>query len=219
MGVGHAAILGDCIIAAVRYCARKSSPHLAAVDHEGAYRSLPGRDPRECCTVLPGESEGSVWQHTVLPFGATGSVWAYLRVADAICFLSVVLLWLAAAHFVDDFFMVEGSELAPEGFKSFHDIHAALGFRMKKAKEKPPAAQQTLLGVEWSVGNECVLASAGSERIRKIQLLIILASGEMSQQMAAKLAGKLGFVTSWVFGQVGEALLKPLYARQHGLPL
>ena len=208
------------IIAAVRYCARKSSPHLAAVDHEGAYRSLPVRDPRECCTVLPGEPEGSVWQHTVLPFGATGSVWAYLRVADAFCFLSIVLLWLAAAHFVDDFFMVEGSELAPVGFKSFHDIHAALGFRMKKAKEKPPAAQQTLLGVEWSVGNECVLASAGSERIRKIQLLIsqILASGEMSQQMAAKLAGKLGFVTSWVFGQVGKALLKPLYARQHGLP-
>ena len=42
------------IIAAVRYCAQESVPHLAAVDHEGAYRALPVRDPAECCTVLPG---------------------------------------------------------------------------------------------------------------------------------------------------------------------
>ena len=208
------------IIAAVRYCAHESVPHLAAVDHEGAYRALPVRDPAECCTVLPGDSEGSVWQHNVLPFGATSSVWAYLRVADAICFLSIVLLFLAAAHFLDDFFMIEGLEIAPAGFRSFQDIHAALGFRMKKAKEKPPAARQTLLGVDWSVNRGHIHASAGTDRVQKIQQMIsdTLTSGEMSQQAASKLAGKLNFATSWVFGQVGKALLKPLYSRQKGLP-
>ena len=161
-----------------------------------------------------------MWQHNVLPFGATSSVWAYLRVADAICFLSIVLLFLAAAHFVDDFFMIEGLEIAPAGFRSFQDIHAALGFRMKKAKEKPPAARQTLLGVDWSVNRDHIQASAGTDRVQKIQQMIsdILTSGEMSQQAASKLAGKLNFVTSWVFGQVGKALLKPLYSRQKGLP-
>ena len=143
--------------------------------------------------MLPGEPEGSVWQHNVLPFGATSSVWAYLRVADAICFLSIVLLLLAAAHFVDDFFMIEGAHVAMLGFRSFQDIHSALGFRMKKAKEKPPAAEQ--VGVR-----EYVQASAGTDRIHKIQQMIagILESGEMSQQTAAKLAGKLNFITSWV---------------------
>ena len=155
-----------------------------------------------------------MWQHNVLPFGATSSVWAYLR-ADAICFLSIVLLFLAAAHFVDDFFMIEGLEIAPARFRSFQDIHAAL-----KAEEKPPAARQTLLGVDWSVNRDHIQASAGTDRVQKIQQMIsdILTSGEMSQQAASKLAGKLNFVTSWVFGQVGKALLKPLYSRQKGLP-
>ena len=91
---------------------------------------------------------------------------------------------------------------------------------MKKSKEKPPAAKQVLLGVEWSAGQEQVQASAGSDRIEKIQQMIsgVLESGEMSQQMATKLAGKLNFVMSWVFGQVSKALLRPLYSRQHGLP-
>ncbi|CAE7700500.1 unnamed protein product [Symbiodinium sp. KB8] len=71
------------------------------------------------------------------------------------------------------------------------DIHAAMGFRMKKSKEKPPAAKQVLLVVEWSAGQEQVQASAGSDRIEKIQQMIsgVLESGEMSQQMATKLAG------------------------------
>ena len=140
--------------------------------------------------------------------------------ADAICFLSIVLLFLAAAHFVDDFFMIEGLETAPAGFRSFQDIHAALGFRMKKAKEKPPAARQTLLGVDWSVNRDHIQASAGTDRVQKIQQMIsdILTSGEMSQQAASKLAGKLNFVKSWVSGQVGKALLKALYSRQKGLP-
>ena len=63
-------------------------------------------------------------------------------------------------------------------------------------------------------------ASAGTDRTHKIQQMIagILESGEMSQRTAAKLAGKLNFITSWVFGQVGKALLRPLCSRQHGLP-
>ena len=85
----------------------------------------------------------------------------------------------------DDFFMIEGAHVAMLGFRSFQDIHSALGFRMKKAKEKPPAAEQ--VGVR-----EYVQASAGTDRIHKIQQMIagILESGEKSQQTAAKLAGK-----------------------------
>ena len=44
----------------------------------------------------------------------------------------------------------------------------------------------------------------------------ILEFGIISQPMAAMIAGKLSFVTSWVF-RVGKALLKLLYSHQHEL--
>ena len=97
------------IVAAVRRVAKRSTPELSAVDHEGAYRNFPVRSPAECATVLPEEGDERVWLHQVLPFGSSGSVWSYIRFADAVCFLSVALLMLAAAHFVDDFFKVESS--------------------------------------------------------------------------------------------------------------
>ena len=101
------------------------------------------RSPAECCEVLPGKSKELIWQHAVLPCGAAGSVWAYLRVKDAICFPGIVRL--VVAHFVDDSFMIEGESVIVLLIK---EVRAALGFRVKKAKEKPPAATQGLLGVD-----------------------------------------------------------------------
>ncbi|CAE7900095.1 unnamed protein product, partial [Symbiodinium microadriaticum] len=50
-----------------------------------------------------------VFRQLVLPFGGTGSVWAYLRITDKICFLTLVLVFLPAAHFVDDFYYSQPS--------------------------------------------------------------------------------------------------------------
>ncbi|CAE7618166.1 ftsH [Symbiodinium pilosum] len=136
------------VISQLRYVATTGQPRLFAVDHEGAYRSLPVRKPSECCTILPGDP-AAVWMHQVLPFSSSGSVWSYIRVADALCFLSIVLLWLAAAHFVDDFFGCERLESADHGFQGFQGIRDSL-------------------------------TSCAAE--------------------PAKLAGKLGFATSWMFG-------------------
>ena len=113
------------MISQLRYVATTGQPRLFAVDHEGAYRSLPVRKPSECCTILPGDP-AAVWMHQVLPFSSSGSVWSYIRVADALCFLSIVLLWLAAAHFVDDFFGCERLESADHGFQGFQGIRASI---------------------------------------------------------------------------------------------
>ncbi|CAE7939291.1 unnamed protein product, partial [Symbiodinium necroappetens] len=40
---------------------------------------------------------------------STGSVWAYFRITDKICFLTLVLVFLPAAHFVDDFYYSQPS--------------------------------------------------------------------------------------------------------------
>ena len=104
----------------------ESAPVLAAVDHEGAYRGMPVRSPTECGLVLQG-SPPTLWSHFALPFGSVGSVWGYLRVADVVSFLSIVLLITFAAHYVDDFFMVEQSATAGAAFAIFQAFHRLLG--------------------------------------------------------------------------------------------
>ena len=190
---------------------------LSAVDHEGAYRGLPVRSPSECGVVLPVPKDRCLFVHNSLPFGSTGSVWSYLRVADVLSFLAVSLLFVPSAHFVDDFHQSESDDVADSGFQSFKLFHSTLGFRMKVAKEKRPARWHTLLGVLWTVVQEGVWASPGPERVQKLVDVLseCLQKGSCSGPLAAKLAGKLTFVCAWVFGKAGQALLKPLYRRQH----
>ncbi|OLP99308.1 hypothetical protein AK812_SmicGene18150 [Symbiodinium microadriaticum] len=190
---------------------------LSAVDHEGAYRGLPVRSPGECGVVLPVQKDRCLFVHNSLPFGSTGSVWSYLRVADVLSFLAVSLLFVPSAHFVDDFHQSESDDVAESGFQSFKLFHSTLGFRMKVAKEKRPSRSHTLLGVLWTIVQEGVWASPGPERVQKLvdALSECLQKGSCSGPLAAKLAGKLTFVCAWVFGKAGQALLKPLYRRQH----
>ena len=127
------------------------------------------------------------------------------------------MLWLAAAHFVDDFFGCEGDLLSHTGFHSFQHLRRTLGYKMKEAKAQPPAADITLLGVDWEIRSTEVRASPGAARVQKLLKTIgeILQQDRLTQEQAAKLAGKLGFVSSWMFGSVGKPFLRPLFVRQH----
>ena len=93
---------------------------------------------------------------------------------------------------------------------------------MKEAKAKPPSAEITLLGVDWEITEVAVEASPGRARVSKIESTISRALEQDSLTSCAaepaKLAGKLGFATSWMFGSVGRAFLRPLFVRQHGSP-
>ena len=102
-------------------------------------------------------------------------------------------------------------------FGSFLEFNRALGFQMKEAKSKPPAATQELPGLQWSLTPESLTVAPGEKRLRKISLAISqhLSSGTISPDGAGTLAGRLNFICSWVFSSVGKALLRPLCARQH----
>ena len=207
----------DTLASCIQSARHPETTLLSAVDHEGAYRSLPVREPSECGVVLPVAPDRALFYHNSLPFGSSGSVWSYLRVADVLSFLAVSLLVVPSAHFVDDFYQSEDEEVAPSGFSAFKDFHTGLGFKMKEPKEKKPARSHTLLGVLWTLVPEGVWASPGPERVAKLvqSLSECLQKGTCSGPVAAKLAGKLTFVCSWVFGRAGQSLLKPLYRRQH----
>ena len=83
-------------------------------------------------------------------------------------FLAVAMLMLLSSHFVDDFYLCEPQEHAQQAFECFSRIHSSLGFKMKEAKSKPPAASITLLGVCWEISPDSVRASAGPESVHKL---------------------------------------------------
>ena len=177
---------------------------------------MPVRSPTECGLVLPG-SPPTLWSHFALPFGSVGSVWGYLRVADVVSFLSIVLLITFAAHYVDDFFMIEQSATAHAAFAIFQAFHRLLGFRMKEEKSKPPQPRHTLLGIEWSFEGQTLFASPGQARVAKLIETIqgYLVQDCMSAAECSALTGKLSFTCTWVFNNVGRSFLQPLYFRQH----
>ncbi|CAE7268218.1 unnamed protein product, partial [Symbiodinium necroappetens] len=205
------------VLTSVQAAAEYGAPVLAALDHDGAYRALPVRSPDECFVLVPSDEGPQVFQHLVLPFGGTGSVWAYLRVADVICFNTLVLAYIPAAHFVDDFYFSEPPKTAESAFDCFCMLQSLLGFTMKESKAQKPCDKSTLLGVLWAILEKTVTAGPSQGRLEKLQALLqkTLSEGSLSPEEAAHLAGKLNFVCSWVFGGAGKALLKCIYTCQH----
>ncbi|CAE7405213.1 unnamed protein product, partial [Symbiodinium necroappetens] len=205
------------VLTSVQAAADFGQPVLAALDHDGAYRALPVRDPDECFVFVPSEKGPEVYQHLVLPFGGTGSVWAYLRIADVICLITLVLAYIPASHFVDDFYFSEPDKTADSAFECFCLLQSLLGFTMKESKAQKPCSKSTLLGVLWEILQQTVAAGPSQGRLEKLQSLLekILSDDSLTREEAAHLAGKLNFVCSWVFGGAGKALLKCIYTRQH----
>eukprot|EP00438_Fugacium_kawagutii_P022609 Skav212147 [mRNA] locus=scaffold1323:326999:328327:- [translate_table: standard] len=157
------------------------------------------------------------WRHRALSFGATGSVWGFNRVADCLVALSRKLLVTFTLHYVDDFGGIEDSSTCASSFTSFNDLFSHLGFRMKPKKAQPPRPRQKILGVYIEVDEHNITVSPCLDRLKKLTDVIdtALADDILIPDVAHRLAGKLSFVTSTIFGHCGRALLRPLYGRAH----
>ena len=130
---------------------------------------LPVRGPNDECFVLfPKSPSPELWRHNSLTFGAVASVWAYVKVADVLCALAIILLLCSASHFVDDFFSVEGQVSADSAFTCFQQFHRCLGFRVKEAKAKPPSNSLVLLGLQSTVLDQEVEVGPGVNRVAKL---------------------------------------------------
>ena len=105
------------------------------------------------------------------------------------------------------------------GYEEFTRLMRLLGLRMKESKALPPSHTQKVLGVNMSVDEEGVHLSPHPHRCHKLlsTMQTALAEDKLSQEEAHRLAGKMVFLTSTMFGQLGRAALQPLYSRAHGL--
>lgn len=189
-----------------------------AQDLNGAYRQFAVRDPNDCFCVLMTPQGPLLLKHHALIFGATSSVWNFNRAADSLMFLSRRLLAVTLGHYVDDFIGIEPEHLVDSGFEQFTRLMRILGLRMKESKALPPDATQKILGINMTITQQEVILSPHPKRVHKIRRLIeeALRLNHLNSDTAQKMAGKLIFLTSTLFGQLGRAALQPIYARAHG---
>ena len=188
-----------------------------AQDLNAAYRQFPVRSTDHTYTILCCPDGPVVFRHCALSFGSTASVWAFNRTADAVCHLTRRILWSPVCHYVDDFGCVESSTTIQSSYANFERLFGALGLRMKPSKAQPPNQVQKLLGVSFKTSAGAITLQPHPDRVEKIKDMIseCLSSDQMSPELAQKLAGKMVFLTTTVFGQLGRGLLSPLYGRAH----
>ena len=193
-------------------------PKIWAQDLNGAYRQFPVQNPDDCFCVLMTPRGPLVLRHHALMFGATSSVWNFNRAADSLVFLSRRLLACTVGHYVDDFIGIEASSLVVSGYDQFTRLMRVLGLRMKEAKALPPATTQKVLGVNMTLTDDEVMLAPHPTRCDKMIKIIqeAIHSNTLSPDNAHRMAGKLTFLTSTLFGQLGRAALQPIYARAHG---
>ena len=190
-------------------------PVLWSHDLDSAYRQFPVKDQRYSYTILFTESGPTLWRHGALAFGATSSVWSFNRAADCLMFLARKLHIANAFHYVDDYAGIEGSNIADSSFEAFSKLCTSLGLRTKPKKAAPPARRQPMLGVVFQIHDDGVLLSPCPDRVGKIleKVQSHIQSDSLTSAEAQKLAGKLVFLQTTVFGQVGKAALTPIYSR------
>ena len=115
--------------------------------------------------------------------------------------------------YVDDFNGLHDAILGESAMLSFQDLFAALGF-LTKSKAQHPAEEHVVQGVNFCTSADGVTLSPTAARKERIQAQIRTAIDEdsLSPDAAAKLAGRVSFLTQAAFGSVAKAATKAIYA-------
>ena len=191
--------------------------HVWGHDHDGAYRQLPLDRPEQAYVLLHTPDGPTLWSHNVLLFGSSASVWGYNRFGDAMVAVSRLILLCPTMHYVDDYGSTEGSHQADSGFRSFEDFNGALGYNMKTSKRQPPAPSHKIQGVIISKDNNHITLTPCPQRVERMcsHIIACLEQDTLEPDQARRMAGKCNFLTGRLFGKVGRAPLKAIYARAH----
>ena len=187
-------------------------------DLAGPYRQFPVRHPDDCYVALTTPQGVYLFRHHALAFGAVASVWGFNRRGDALAFLAQRALFCTVGHYVDDFIGLEDEDVQ-SSFDSFTSMFRVLGLRMKEQKAAPPAKEQKILGVMVKLHQEKAEVYPHPPRVEKLLRTLhgILRTNRLTQEEAHTIAGKLMFLTTSLFGNLGRSALVPIYSRARGL--
>ena len=114
---------------------------------------------------------------------------------------------------------IEPANLVQTSFEQFSRLTRIRGLRMKESKALPPNSRQKVLGIILEINSEEAILQPHPNRCAKVLKAIkeALTENRLTGDEAQRLAGKLVFLTTTMFGQLGKAALAPVYARAHGL--
>ena len=132
--------------------------------------------------------------------------------------LARCLLLIVALHYVDDIGGPEPEWSAASACASFKELCELLGIRVKPSKEQKASFLQKVLGVWIAVSEHYIEVRPDPQRLRKLTTVVqrSLQEDRLTPEEASRLSGKLVFLQTSLFGQVGRAALHPIYARAHG---
>ena len=195
-------------------------------DFQSAFKTLPVKGEHlqfAVATWAEAELDDTGLQLLSCPFGAAASVFAWHRFGSAVQALLAAIFLVAYPRFVDDFFGGDAAAAMPaeHAFASAPGAAALarkiivdlLGWSLDNSKAVAEATQMTVLGVMAKACLEGIWFWIGDEKKEKWleQIRRALRSNALSPAEAAKLAGRLSWGATAVFGKGARVFLAPLF--------
>jgi len=138
--------------------------------------------------------------------------------------LAQVLLGIPTDSYFDDFWLlmlawdtITDPDIALSAFDALGEFMELLGFEFKTAKDIPPGEGGDLLGHFVKVGFPPYVVRPTESRKEKVRdfVKITIEKDTLTPTDAGKFAGQVNFLQGALYGSVGRAPLKAVYARQH----
>jgi len=199
-------------------------------DVSGAYKTLPLHSdhlPFAAAVTAESVSQGRYLQLLCCPFGAKASVHAWQRVGAAFQAILLSLFSIVYPRFVDDFFGTDAehahdwssSEVNASSLARFV-IQDLLGWRLDPQKAVAAACSFVALGVHVSVdaAAKCLNFVVPSDKCAKWleEISAVLHCQQLTPAHAQKLAGRLSWGSTAVFGKGARVYLAPLFRHSAG---
>jgi len=196
-------------------------------DFSNAFKTLPLRNEELFLAVSAflGE-DGQVWALQLLscPFGAIGSVHAWHRFGAAIQNILANVFAIAYPRYVDDLFGLDVAEdsqgAADTAALSNWIIEDLLGWELDSEKAESNVSKFRALGVDIAIdeAEAQMIFCIGEDKAEKWkeQITEVLQSERLTPAEASKLAGKLSWGATAVFGRGARVYLAPLFFHAAG---
>ena len=192
-------------------------------DFRGAFKSLPLRAdhlPFAVVTWQSAAAQGKGLQLICCPFGSCASVYSWHRLGSFFQALLARELLVSYPRFVDDLFSADrvrpGRDAhaeAENAAKSAQELIQLTGWELEPAKRVRCATEATMLGVEvFSCPGELVFEIGATKREKWLETIrAALRSDSLRPSEAKRLAGRLNWAGSAVFGRGSRAYLAALH--------
>ena len=190
-------------------------------DIESAYRRIMCAWPQFTVVAIwhPVRRETVFMTLPGLNFGLKSAVVSFNRFPlVAVRLLRELFGWTGGSYF-DDFVTVEPRFCDGSGQIVLREVMEMLGLPVSAEKHVPLASVFVFLGVQTDFRSLCgsskVWLGVTAERQGRLResLAEFKRANAMTAGEASKMAGRLGFATSWAAGKFGRAVLQPLFAR------